>query len=207
MRAVYLVRHGRVHNPDGVVYGRLPGFDLSSAGRLEVLAAAERLRGSALCAIWTSPLQRATSTAELIRDGRDLPIRLDSRLTEVGTAQQGRRHQSGPPNDGRIRLGPERPFPDALELVVEIRARMLATIRDAFAAPGTGLALVGHQVPIAIAIRALGLSEAVVPDVPEASVIELRQQDGGWVGGLLGGRWAPITDPTRAQAATAESAR
>jgi len=23
---IYLVRHGEVHNPDGIIYGRLPGF-------------------------------------------------------------------------------------------------------------------------------------------------------------------------------------
>ncbi len=30
---VHVVRHGEVHNPDGVLYGRLPGFHLSEAGR------------------------------------------------------------------------------------------------------------------------------------------------------------------------------
>ena len=30
---VHLVRHGEVHNPDGILYGRLAGFHLSEAGR------------------------------------------------------------------------------------------------------------------------------------------------------------------------------
>ena len=29
---VHLLRHGEVHNPGGVLYGRLPGFRLSTAG-------------------------------------------------------------------------------------------------------------------------------------------------------------------------------
>ena len=30
---VHLLRHGEVHNPDGVLYGRLPEFHLSELGR------------------------------------------------------------------------------------------------------------------------------------------------------------------------------
>ena len=30
---VHLLRHGEVHNPEGVLYGRLPGYHLSELGR------------------------------------------------------------------------------------------------------------------------------------------------------------------------------
>ena len=30
---VHLLRHGEVFNPDRILYGRLPGFRLSDAGR------------------------------------------------------------------------------------------------------------------------------------------------------------------------------
>ena len=29
---VHLLRHGEVHNPEGVLYGRLPGYHLSQLG-------------------------------------------------------------------------------------------------------------------------------------------------------------------------------
>ncbi|MEC7364003.1 MAG: histidine phosphatase family protein, partial [Actinomycetota bacterium] len=29
---VHLLRHGEVHNPEGVLYGRLPGYRLSERG-------------------------------------------------------------------------------------------------------------------------------------------------------------------------------
>ena len=39
---VHLVRHGEVHNPTGVLYGRLPGFRLSAAGEeMATVAAAQ----------------------------------------------------------------------------------------------------------------------------------------------------------------------
>jgi broad specificity phosphatase PhoE len=40
---VHLLRHGEVHNPDGVLYGRLPGFRLSDLGERQAQAAAEWL--------------------------------------------------------------------------------------------------------------------------------------------------------------------
>ena len=30
---IHLMRHGEVHNPEGVLYGRLPGYHLSALGR------------------------------------------------------------------------------------------------------------------------------------------------------------------------------
>ncbi|MGO1497115.1 MAG: histidine phosphatase family protein, partial [Agrococcus casei] len=29
---LHLVRHGEVHNPDGILYGRIPGYRLSERG-------------------------------------------------------------------------------------------------------------------------------------------------------------------------------
>ena len=38
---IHLVRHGEVFNPQGVLYGRLPGYGLSDLGRLMAKAAAD----------------------------------------------------------------------------------------------------------------------------------------------------------------------
>jgi broad specificity phosphatase PhoE len=45
LTTVHLLRHGEVHNPDGVLYGRLPGFRLSELGERQAVAAAEWLAG------------------------------------------------------------------------------------------------------------------------------------------------------------------
>ena len=60
---IHVVRHGEVHNPEGVLYGRLPGYRLSELG----LQMAERL-GEALGErdiphLVSSPLERAQQTA------------------------------------------------------------------------------------------------------------------------------------------------
>ena len=40
---VHLLRHGEVHNPDHVMYGRLPGYHLSAVGRRMAERAAKAL--------------------------------------------------------------------------------------------------------------------------------------------------------------------
>ena len=39
---VHLLRHGEVHNPQGVLYGRLPGYHLSERGQQMAQRVADR---------------------------------------------------------------------------------------------------------------------------------------------------------------------
>jgi broad specificity phosphatase PhoE len=41
---IHLIRHGEVHNPGGVLYGRLPHFHLTEAGHEMARMAAEELK-------------------------------------------------------------------------------------------------------------------------------------------------------------------
>jgi broad specificity phosphatase PhoE len=61
---ITLVRHGHVHNPDNLVYGRLPGFRLSTVGRKQAALAAARLSSTHLAALFCSPQLRAQETGE-----------------------------------------------------------------------------------------------------------------------------------------------
>ncbi len=61
---ITLVRHGHVHNPDNLVYGRLPGFRLSTVGRRQAALAADHLSNAHLAALFSSPQMRAQETAE-----------------------------------------------------------------------------------------------------------------------------------------------
>lgn len=62
----YLVRHCDVHNPDGVLYGHLPSFGLSSKGLRQAQALAAFFKDKPVRAIYTSPLERARQTSEII---------------------------------------------------------------------------------------------------------------------------------------------
>ena len=45
---VHLLRHGEVHNPGGILYGRSPGYHLSALGRTMAERVAERMEGRKL---------------------------------------------------------------------------------------------------------------------------------------------------------------
>ena len=57
------MRHGEVHNPEGILYGRLPGYHLSERGKAQAEAVAKSLVANDIVAVIASPLQRAQETA------------------------------------------------------------------------------------------------------------------------------------------------
>ena len=88
---ISLVRHGRVHNPGGVFYGRLPGFGLGDLGRREARWAALALGEEPIAAMFSSPLLRARQTArEILRAHGHLRLRTSRLLTEVHNPYEGR---------------------------------------------------------------------------------------------------------------------
>jgi Fructose-2,6-bisphosphatase len=155
---VHLVRHGEVHNPDGILYGRLPGFRLSETGvRMAALAAADlAARGRAVTMLTASPLQRAQESAAPIAERFGLTIGTDARLIEPTNRFEGtvmRRALRNPLNWPWL-VDPLRPsWGEAYRSIAE---RMHDVLNAAFdAASGdpdaADAVLVGHQLPIWIA--------------------------------------------------------
>ena len=152
---VNLVRHGEVNNPTGVLYGRLPGFKLSSAGEEMALKAAAALAGRDVRAVVSSPLERAVQTAKPIAEQFGLELRTDERLLESENVFEGKTFGVG---DGALRRPANwrhvaNPFkPSWGEPYVLIAARVLAACADARKlAEGGEAVLVSHQLPIWIA--------------------------------------------------------
>jgi broad specificity phosphatase PhoE len=149
---VHLLRHGEVHNPGKVLYGRLPGFRLSTTGEAMASAAAEWFAGKDVTHLVSSPLERAQQTAAPIAEALSLPVAIDERLIEAGNAFEGMvvAGSAGvfraPRNWWKLR----NPFePSWGEPYVEIAARMLAAVEAARdAARGGEAVLVSHQLPI-----------------------------------------------------------
>lgn len=155
---VHLVRHGEVENPRGIVYGRLPGFNLSERGMRQAEVAAGHLAGRDVGVVRTSPLERAQETAGAIAAGHGLEPEIDLRLIESATTLEGvvrtlRGVLASPRNWWSLR-NPIRPSWG--ESFADIRVRMLAALEDALAtAPGREAVLVSHQTPVLIARLAL----------------------------------------------------
>lgn len=87
---LYLMRHGEVHNPAGVLYGRMPGYRLSEAGAQQAHAAGAWLADKAIRAIYCSPMERAQQTAAIVAEYQsELTPRIDERIIEVHTPYEG----------------------------------------------------------------------------------------------------------------------
>jgi len=106
---IHLLRHGEVHNPEGVLYGRLPGYHLSERGHAMARMVADHLVGKPegvrgarrdVVAVVASPLQRAQETAAPIAEAFGLTVGTDQRLIEAGNHFQGMTFGVG---DGSLR--------------------------------------------------------------------------------------------------------
>ena len=90
---VLLMRHADVENPQGVIYGHLPGFGLSQLGRAQAAAVGQSLRDSGVRRIVHSPLDRAQETAEIVNAKLATPVPLipepELREAEFGRYLQG----------------------------------------------------------------------------------------------------------------------
>ena len=88
---IHLIRHGEVHNPRQILYGRLPRFRLTDNGRLQARVSASRLKISGIDAIYSSPMLRARQTAaEIVGRCGPLKLHISSLLNEVCTSYEGR---------------------------------------------------------------------------------------------------------------------
>lgn len=156
---VHLIRHGEVQNPGRVLYGRLPGYQLSERGQKQALLVAEYLAGADIAHVVASPLERAQQTAAPIADSHRLELITDPRLTEASNLFEGLRVSIG---DGVLRqprhwLKLRNPFrPSWGEPYRQIAHRMLAAVHAArAAADGREAVCVSHQLPIWILRRFL----------------------------------------------------
>jgi probable phosphoglycerate mutase len=83
MTVFHLLRHGE-HNVQGkICAGRMPGVVLSERGRAEAEAAARRLAGLDIAAIYASPLERTRETAEIVGRRLALPVTTLDDLAEL----------------------------------------------------------------------------------------------------------------------------
>ena len=154
---VHLMRHGEVHNPTGVLYGRLPEFFLSELGHKMAQAAADALKGRDVTHLVASPLERAQETARPTAESFGLPVVTDERVIEAANSFEGSTFGVGagslrhPAVWWRLR---NPLLPSWGEPYTEIAARMRSAIADAReAARGHEAVIVSHQLPVWIARR------------------------------------------------------
>lgn len=151
---VHLMRHGEVENPEGVLYGRLPGYVLSALGHEMAARVAEWFVESEndVTHLVASPLERAQQTIAPLAAELGLPVTTDARVIEAENQFEGKTFGVG---DGALKHPRNwwllrNPFqPSWGEPYKKIARRMRAAIEDArIAAEGHEAVIVAHQLPI-----------------------------------------------------------
>lgn len=156
---LHLVRHGEVFNPDGVLYGRIPGFHLSDLGKRMAAVAADSLAGQPVAGVFSSPLQRAQESAAPWASAFSRGIGTEDRLIEPANKFEGGTLEFGPSLLRHPHTWPwiVNPFlPSWGEPFASVAARMIAAMDDAWASVDDGaVVMVSHQMPIVMVQRAV----------------------------------------------------
>ncbi|MBN0972775.1 histidine phosphatase family protein [Gordonia sp. JH63] len=149
---VHMMRHGEVDNPDGILYGRLPGFRLSGDGQAQARKVADTLADHDVKAVFASPLQRAQETATPIAAAHGIPILTNDDLIEADNVFEGLKVSVGDGALSKPRHWPKLrdPFtPSWGEPYIQLAHRMLAAANKARdAARGHEAVCVSHQLPV-----------------------------------------------------------
>lgn len=157
---VHLLRHGEVHNPDGVLYGRLPEFHLSELGRQMARVLADHFSeraadGAKIVHLVASPLTRAQETARPISEALNLDVVTEARIIEAANYFEGMHVTKAEilkPKHWPMLRNPFRPSWG--EPYQEQAARVIAAVQDArvraieLGGDGAEAILVSHQLPI-----------------------------------------------------------
>ena len=148
---VHLLRHGEVHNPEHVLYGRLPGYRLSDNGQMMAVAAADYFEGRPVAAIFASPLERAQETALPVAERLGLTITTDDRLIESENVLEGKSVSLASlalnPLNWKYLWNPFRPSWG--EPYTQVAARVSQVVdRAREASRGQEAVCVSHQLPI-----------------------------------------------------------
>ncbi|MGV0740856.1 histidine phosphatase family protein [Mycolicibacterium sp. XJ870] len=153
------MRHGEVHNPEKVLYGRLPDYHLSDRGRAQAQAAADWLATHDVVYVVASPLERAQETAAPIAASHGLSIDTDDDLIESWNQFEGKRVSPGDgalrdPRNWRLLHNPNKPSWG--EPYAEVAERMTAALHRArLKAAGHEAVCVSHQLPVETLRRAM----------------------------------------------------
>ncbi len=158
MPIVHLIRHG--HNDygkKGLLPGRLPRVHLNAKGRDEVARMAEALKEIPLKAVYSSPLDRAMETAQIVAEVHGLKVEERPNLIETALGDWEGKSVKRLSRDKRWRQLQEHPsqfrFPGG-EWMVEQQTRLITEVQTLCGRHRAKehFAIVGHADPLKLII-------------------------------------------------------
>jgi probable phosphoglycerate mutase len=151
-----LVRHAVTAHTGPLLSGRMAGVDLSDQGRAQAAATADRLAVLPVAAVYASPIERTTQTAESIAARHGLEVRPLPGVIEAdyGEWTGGRIAELAETDEWKVvQVAPSRArFPGG-ETIREMQARTVAALDEVVAAHAhETVVVVSHADPIKSAI-------------------------------------------------------
>jgi broad specificity phosphatase PhoE len=184
---LHLVRHGEVHNPARVLYGRLPGYRLSADGRRMARQAAEYVKSleRPVSVLISSPLQRTQESAEPFTELFGIEPVIDDRVIEPTNVFEGKRMARALVNPWNWRHLRKPALPSWGEPYADVVGRMNKAMTEAWEGADSGdVVIVSHQLPIWITHLAVaGLPLRHDPRARRcalSSVTSFEMIDGKW---------------------------
>lgn len=84
MGSIIFLRHGQAkNNTERILAGRTPGIPLTEKGHDQAIKAGKFLEDMNISAIYSSPIERAKNTAEIVAEHTSVDVRIDDRLIEL----------------------------------------------------------------------------------------------------------------------------
>ncbi|MBI4241978.1 MAG: alpha-ribazole phosphatase [Candidatus Rokubacteria bacterium] len=197
---LYLIRHGRVEGAERRRFIGHLDVPLSPAGEAEIRALARQLAPVSLAAMYSSDLERARRSAELIAAAHRLSPQIVPALREMAmgrweglTAEEIQSREPDAFREWMERIG-EFPFPEG-ESVPDLLARAWPVVEGIMRThPGGRVAIVAHGgTNRVILCRALGVPlERLLTFGQDYAALSLLEWDGGrWALRLLNQTGSP----------------
>ena len=148
--SISLVRHGMVHNPEEVFYGRLPRFRLSGEGQRQARAVGKVLKNQKVAAVFSSPLLRARQTAdEIFEHYPRMKVQLSRLLLEIHSPWDGKPSRVVDQRRGDIYTGSGPQFEQPGDVAMRVRRFFSRVLKNY---PGKNVVAVTHGDVVAFAV-------------------------------------------------------
>lgn len=181
----YIFRHGETdYNKEGRWQGCGVNFPLNEAGMLQAEALAEKMQGIKLDVIYSSPLERALQTAQIVADRQKAEVKILPELTEgcLGKCEGMLKEEVAAKYPGIWQewygdnLVMSTRWPGG-ESKLEIQQRMFKGFDKMLAAPEKTIGVASHSGSMRYFLLAFGYGPHKMPNT---SLFHLIYHDGGW---------------------------
>jgi len=153
--SIIFLRHGQAkNNTERVLAGRTPGVPLTEEGVDQSEKAAKFLEDMNISTIYSSPIERAKNTAEIVGKHNSIDVRIDDRLIEIDMGKfTGRPYDEIFSSHGNVFMkfynGELEIAHNGVETFVEVKKRILGMVDHVIENhPDENVVLVTHMDPI-----------------------------------------------------------